>query len=510
MNEAKFFRNEKISRSRAGNSRVVRMPDDGAALQVNDVFADVRGDVADALQVFRNRHARKVVFRVFGIFGDAFLDEVDVFAVKLVDVVVAVDDRSGGGGIAVSESVERVLEHARGGGRHLRKVDALFRGNAGFGDGARALGDVDRHVGDALDFHVDFQHGDDRAQVRGDGLVKRENLQTFLFDADFLAVDGVVVLRDFVREGDVERRNGAKRAAQRGFRRRGLLGEVVLIDIKEGLSEGKMLDMYQTSTLMDFDTKLVGTTNDYKKTANSDVVVITSGIPRKPGMTREELIGTNANIMKGVIANVIKYSPRAIIIVVANPMDTLTYLALKASGLPKNRVIGMGGALDSSRFKCYLAKATGANINNVDGMVIGGHGDTTMIPLLSKATVNGVPVTQFASKKKLQEAVQSTMVGGATLTKLIGTSAWYAPGAAASMMVEAILHDQKKLIPCSCYLEGEYGESDICIGVPAIIGRKGVEKIVKVDLTKEESEKFAASAAAVRKTNNVLHEINAL
>ena len=273
---------------------------------------------------------------------------------------------------------------------------------------------------------------------------------------------------------------------------REVASEVVLIDIKEGLSEGKMLDMYQCSTLMDFDTKLVGVTNDYKQTANSDVVVITSGIPRKPGMTREELIGTNANIMKGVIENVVKYSPRAIIIVVANPMDTLTYLALKASGLPKNRIIGMGGALDSSRIKCYLAKATGANINNVDGMVIGGHGDTTMIPLVSKATVNGVPVSQFAAKKKLDEAVANTMVGGLTLTKLIGTSAWYAPGAASAMMVEAILNDQKKMVPCSCYLEGEYGQSDICIGVPAIIGRKGIEKIVKIELTKEEAEKCGA------------------
>ena len=278
---------------------------------------------------------------------------------------------------------------------------------------------------------------------------------------------------------------------------REVASEVVLIDIKEGLSEGKMLDMYQCSTLMDFDTKVVGATNDYKTTANSDVVVITSGIPRKPGMTREELIGTNAGIMKGII-------------VVANPMDTLTYLALKASGLPKNRIIGMGGALDSARFKCYLAKATGANINNVDGMVIGGHGDTTVIPLVSKATVNGVPVSQFASKKKLEEAVANTMVGGATLTKLIGTSAWYAPGAGAAMMVEAILNDQKKMVPCCCYLDGEYGQKDICIGVPAIIGRKGIEKIVKIDLTKEEAEKFAASAEAVRKTNNILHEIKAL
>ncbi len=291
---------------------------------------------------------------------------------------------------------------------------------------------------------------------------------------------------------------------------REVASEVVLLDIKEGLSEGKMLDMYQCSTLMDFDTKLTGATNDYAKSANSDVVVITSGIPRKPGMTREELIGTNANIMKSVVENVVKYSPRAIIIVVANPMDTLTYLVHKTSGLPKNRVIGMGGALDSSRFKCYLAKATGANINNVDGMVIGGHGDTTMIPLLSKASINGVPAAQFASKKKLEEAVANTMVGGATLTKLLGTSAWYAPGAAVSMMVEAILRDQKKMIPCSCFLEGEYGEQDICIGVPAIIGRKGIEKIVKIDLTKEEAEKFAASAAAVHKTNSILHEIKAI
>lgn len=291
---------------------------------------------------------------------------------------------------------------------------------------------------------------------------------------------------------------------------REVASEVVLIDIKQGLSEGKMLDMFQASATMDFKTKLTGVTNDYKQTAGSDIVVVTSGIPRKPGMTREELIGTNANIVRSVVGEALKYSPRAIFIIVSNPMDTMTYLTHKATGLPKSRIIGMGGALDSSRFKCYLAKATGANINNVDGMVIGGHGDTTMIPLLSKATVNGVPVTQFASKKKLQEAVQATMVGGATLTKLIGTSAWYAPGAAAAMMVEAILNDQKKMIPCSCYLEGEYGQEDICIGVPAIIGRKGIEKIVKIDFTKEEAAKFAESAAAVRKTNEVLREIKAL
>ena len=291
---------------------------------------------------------------------------------------------------------------------------------------------------------------------------------------------------------------------------REVASEVVLIDIKEGLSEGKMLDMYQTSTLMDFDTKLVGATNDYKKTANSDVVVITSGIPRKPGMTREELIGTNANIMKGVVEQIVKYSPRAIVIVVANPMDTLTYLALKSSGLPKNRIIGMGGALDSSRFRCYLAKAAGANIHDVDGMVIGGHGDTTMIPLVSKATVKGVPASQFISKKKLEQVAADTMVGGATLTGLLGTSAWYAPGAAAASVVESVLGDQKRVIPCSCYLEGEYGQEDIMIGVPAVIGRKGIEKIVKIDLTADETEKFAASAAAVRKVNQILVDTKAI
>ena len=286
--------------------------------------------------------------------------------------------------------------------------------------------------------------------------------------------------------------------------------EIVLIDIKEGLSEGKILDMYQTATLMDYDTKIVGATNDYKKTANSDVVVITSGIPRKPGMTREELIGTNASIVKSVVDNAIRYSPRAIFIVVANPMDTLAYLTFKHAGIPRNRVIGMGGALDSARFKYYLSVAMRKNINDIEAMVIGGHGDTFMLPLTSKATVNGIPASQFLSKKKLAQVAADTMVGGATLTKLIGTSAWYAPGAASAYMVEAIVKDQKKLIPCSCYLDGEYGQSDLCIGVPAIIGRKGIEQIVEIELTKEEAQKFADSAAAVKKTNQVLYEIQAI
>ncbi len=291
---------------------------------------------------------------------------------------------------------------------------------------------------------------------------------------------------------------------------RGLANEVVLIDIKENFSEGKVLDMYQASALYDGGTQMIGVTNDYSKTAGSDVVVITSGLPRKPGMTREELLGVNAGIVKSVMASVLKYSPDAIFIIVSNPMDPMTYLALKSTGLKKNRVIGMGGALDSSRFKCYLSKALGANINDIDGMVIGGHGDTTMIPLLSKASYRGIPVSKFADAETLQKVAADTMVGGATLTGMLGTSAWYAPGAAAASMVEAVLFDQKKMISCCAYLEGEYGQSDICIGVPAIIGKNGCEKVVEIELTDEEKAKFEASAAAVRKNITVLHDIKAL
>ncbi len=291
---------------------------------------------------------------------------------------------------------------------------------------------------------------------------------------------------------------------------REVASEVVLIDIKEGLSEGKMLDMMQMSATMGFNTKMVGATNDYSKTANSDVVVITSGIPRKPGMTREELIGTNAKIVKSVIESVVKYSPEAIIVVVSNPMDTLTYLALKSTDIPKNRIIGMGGALDSSRFRTYLSLASGAPLADIEGMVIGGHGDTTMIPLTAKASIKGVPASQFLSEEQLAKVSADTMVGGATLTGLLGTSAWYAPGASASSVVESIIKDQNRMIPCSCFLEGEYGQSDICIGVPAIIGRNGIEKIVEIELNAEEKAAFEASAAAVRKTNEVLSEIGLL
>lgn len=284
--------------------------------------------------------------------------------------------------------------------------------------------------------------------------------------------------------------------------------EVVLIDIKEGFAEGKAMDLMQTASLNSFDTKITGTTNDYTQTANSDVAVITSGIPRKPGMTREELISTNAGIVKSVAENLIKHSPNVIIIVVSNPMDTMTYLSHKALGLPKNRIIGMGGALDSARFKYRLAEALDCPASDVDGMVIGGHSDTGMIPLTRLATRNSVPVSKFLSEDKLNYVLEETKVGGATLTKLLGTSAWYAPGAAVSAMVQAIACDTKKMFPCSCMLEGEYGLEDICIGVPAIIGANGVEEIVDIDLDNAEKSKLQESADAVRKTNTVLSEMN--
>lgn len=284
--------------------------------------------------------------------------------------------------------------------------------------------------------------------------------------------------------------------------------EVVMLDIKEGVSEGKAMDMMQTVQLLGIDTKVVGCTNDYAQTANSDVVVITSGIPRKPGMTREELLGVNAGIVKGVAQNILKYSPNAILVCISNPMDTMTYLALKSLGLPKNRVVGMGGALDSSRFKYFLSQAIGCNPNEVEGFVIGGHGDTTMIPMARLATYKGIPVSTLLSAEKLDEVVKSTMVGGATLTGLLGTSAWYAPGAAGAYVVESILHDQKKMIPCSVLLEGEYGESDLCIGVPVVLGRNGIERIVELELTADEKEKFAASAKSVKGNVATLKELN--
>jgi malate dehydrogenase len=288
---------------------------------------------------------------------------------------------------------------------------------------------------------------------------------------------------------------------------RGIASEVVLLDIKEGFAEGKALDIMQCATNTGFNTKVSGVTNDYSKTANSDVVVITSGIPRKPGMTREELIGINAGIVKSVAESVLQHSPDAIIVVVSNPMDTMTYLALKATGLPKNRIIGMGGALDSSRFRTYLSMALDKPANDIAAMVIGGHGDTTMIPLTRLASYNGIPVSQFLSQEALDKVAANTMVGGATLTGLLGTSAWYAPGASVAFLVDSILNDQKKMIACSVMVEGEYGQNDICIGVPCIIGKNGVEEIVEIELNETEKGLFAKSADAVRNMNDALKSI---
>lgn len=286
--------------------------------------------------------------------------------------------------------------------------------------------------------------------------------------------------------------------------RASLCEELVLLDIKEGFAEGKAIDMMQTAALLGFETKITGTTGDYSKTANSSVVLITSGIPRKPGMTREELIGINAGIVKGVTENILKYSPDAIIIIISNPMDTMTYLALTASGLPKNRVIGMGGILDSSRFRYYLSQAIPASPNELQAVVIGGHGDTTMIPLTRLATYQGTPVSNYVSADVLKKVAADTMVGGATLTGLLGTSAWYAPGASGADLVKAIVRDEKRLLPCCVYLEGEYGQNDICMGVPVIVGKNGWEKIVDYNLDADEKALFAKSADAVRNMNNVL------
>ena len=280
--------------------------------------------------------------------------------------------------------------------------------------------------------------------------------------------------------------------------------EVVLVDIKEGFAEGKAMDLMQTASLNGFDTKITGVTNNYEATANTDVAVITSGIPRKPGMTREELIGINAGIVKDVASKIMAESPNVIIIVVSNPMDTMTYLAHQATGLPKNRIIGMGGALDSARFKYRLSEALDCPASNVDGMVIGGHSDTGMIPLTRLASRNSVPVSEFLSEDRLNEVKEATKVGGATLTKLLGTSAWYAPGAAVASMVHAIATDSNKMFPCSCLLDGEYGLKDICIGVPALLGKNGIEKIVEINLNDAEKENLNTSAEAVRKTNGLL------
>ena len=285
------------------------------------------------------------------------------------------------------------------------------------------------------------------------------------------------------------------------------VSEVVLLDIKENYAEGKAMDLMQTASLNDFDTKIVGSTNDYSKTANSDIAVITSGIPRKPGMTREELIGINAGIVKSVAQQLLEHSPEAILIIVSNPMDTMTYLTHQVSGIPKNRIIGMGGALDSARFKYRLAEALECPISDIDGMVIGGHSDKGMIPLTRLATRNSVRVSEFLSNDRLEKVLNDTKVGGATLTSMLGTSAWYAPGAAVSALVHSISCDMKKIFPCSVLLAGEYGLSDLCIGVPVVVGRNGVESIVQIDLNENEKHELQESANAVKQTNTLLADL---
>jgi malate dehydrogenase len=292
--------------------------------------------------------------------------------------------------------------------------------------------------------------------------------------------------------------------------RKQIVDEVVLLDIKEGVSEGKAMDLMQCAQIEGFDTRIIGVTNDYSKTAKSDVVVITSGLPRKPGMTREELIGINAGIVKTVVTNILTHSPKAILIIVSNPMDTMCYLSQQVAatfGVNKRRIIGMGGALDSARFRYFLSQAMGVSQNDIHGQVIGGHGDTTMIPLTRLATWNGLPISHVLSKEVLAKVAADTMVGGATLTGLLGTSAWYAPGAAACSMVEAIVRDEKRVITCSVALNGEYGQKDICMGVPVLIGRNGVEKILKYRLSADEKTAFEKSAVAVRNMNGVLATI---
>ena len=286
-----------------------------------------------------------------------------------------------------------------------------------------------------------------------------------------------------------------------------LANQLVLLDIREGFAEGKAMDMNQTSSLHGFHSKVIGVTNDYKVTAGSKVIVVTSGLPRKPGMTREELIGTNAGIVKSVVSQALKESPDAVIVVISNPMDTMTYLAVKESGLPKNRVIGMGGILDSSRFKYYLSEAMNCPVSDLQGTVIGGHGDTTMIPLTRMASYQSSPVSNYLSKERLDEVKSSTMVGGATLTGLIGTSAWYAPGASGAALVASIINDQKRIFPCCVYLDGEYGQKDICLGVPVVIGKNGWEKIIDYNLNDSEKTSFSKSADAVRSMNLVLSDL---
>ncbi|MEN6456532.1 MAG: malate dehydrogenase [Prolixibacteraceae bacterium] len=288
-----------------------------------------------------------------------------------------------------------------------------------------------------------------------------------------------------------------------------IVQQVVLIDIKEGLSEGKSLDLWQTAPVNEYDTRITGSTNDYSKTAGSEVVVITSGLPRKPGMSRDDLISINAGIVKSVTENVIKYSPDAKIIIVSNPLDVMTYASYVTSKFPKNRVMGMAGVLDTARYRAFLAEALDVSPRDIQALLMGGHGDT-MVPLPRYTTVSGIPVTELIDEEKLNAIIERTKKGGGELVNLMGTSAWYAPGSAAAQMVEAIVMDQKRIFPCCVKLEGEYGLNNIFVGVPVKLGKNGVEEVIEIKLNDDEKKLLSESAQSVKSVMDVLDGMNIL
>lgn len=287
---------------------------------------------------------------------------------------------------------------------------------------------------------------------------------------------------------------------------REVANEILLVDIKEGLAEGKSLDIWQKAPIDLYDSRTIGSTSDYAKTAGSDVVVITSGLPRKPGMSRDDLIGTNAGIVKSVTENIVKYSPEAIIIVVSNPLDVMTYQAHLTSKFPRTRIMGMAGILDTARYRAFLAEALEISPKDIQAMLLGGHGDT-MVPLPRYTTVSGIPVTELIDKERLHAILERTKVGGGELVKLMGTSAWYAPGSAAAQMVEAIVKDQRRVFPVCIKLEGEYGIDNCYLGVPVILGKNGIEKVIELDLNEEEKAMLEASRKAVREVMDVLDKL---
>ena len=288
---------------------------------------------------------------------------------------------------------------------------------------------------------------------------------------------------------------------------RELANEVVLLDIKENFAEGKALDIWQTAPVNLYDTRITGSTNDYSKTANSDVVVITSGLPRKPGMSRDDLISTNAGIVKNVTENILKYSPKAIIIVVSNPLDVMTYCAYLTSKIDSKRVFGMAGILDTARYRAFLAEELNCSPKDIQAVLMGGHGDT-MVPLPRYTTVAGIPVTELIAKERLEEIIERTKKGGGEIVNLLGTSAWYAPGASAAQMVEAIVRDQKRIFPVCAWLQGEYGLKDIYLGVPVKLGKNGIEEIIELKLNADETKLLNESAKAVKEVMNVLDTMN--